>query len=392
MLLYRAINNKDKNNLDNNKKIYCTLINSYLSLKDLESSAKTYYEKRKVKKKKIAIIDNVNTCINDNIGNALDTIVGHVGGQKLQSGTSPWISVSSDFSFVAEEYSIPQSGKYNYFRERKPIIIIEIPNNKLLKDAEEIKNIRNKNNNKDFCIDLRDGNLNNLFDNDAVLAQKYNENMSAYNVVDSFNREMVKKTNVTGFSNFADKSKEILVFAQIKKDYIKAVLSPQLVDILYACNVDIEANKYLIINNYNDLNNDLINLGDYLIGKNLIDYLKDNYSNIKGSNIEEKYNHLKQVKLQMISKIVEYINKKYNTNFEATRVLDNELLVRCYENIGNLTRVSKNDLLLIEKDNHIYTHNFKKKGYYNEQLDKVISTQEVMNEIEKNKKLVKKRK
>ena len=94
----------------------------------------------------------------------------------------------------------------------------------------------------------------------------------------------------------------------------------------------------------------------------------------------------------MISKIVEYINKKYNTNFEATRVLDNELLVRCYENIGNLTRVSKNDLLLIEKDNHIYTHNFKKKGYYNEQLDKVISTQEVMNEIEKNKKLVKKRK
>lgn len=392
MLLYRAINNKDKNNLDNNKKIYCTLINSYLSLKDLESSAKTYYEKRKVKKKKIAIIDNVNTCINDNIGNALDTIVGHVGGQKLQSGTSPWISVSSDFSFVAEEYSIPQSGKYNYFRERKPIIIIEIPNNKLLKEAEEIKNIRNKNNNKDFCIDLRDGNLNNLFDNDAVLAQKYNENMSAYNVVDSFYREMVKKTNVTGFSNFADKSKEILVFAQIKKDYIKAVLSPQLVDILYACNVDIEANKYLIINNYNDLNNDLINLGDYLIGKNLIDYLKENYSNIKGSNIEEKYNHLKQVKLQMISKIVEYINKKYNTNFEATRVLDNELLVRCYENIGNLTRVSKNDLLLIEKDNHIYTHNFKKKGYYNEQLDKVISTQEVMNEIEKNKKLVKKRK
>lgn len=392
MLLYRAINEKDKKNLDIKKMIYCTLINTYLSLKDLEASAKTGYEKRKVKKKKITVIDDVNNCIYGNIGNALDTIVGHVGGQKLQSGTSPWISVGADYHFVAEEYSIPQSGKYNYFRERKPIIIIEIPDNKLLKESEEIKKMRNTNNNTDFYIDLRDGNLNTLFDNDAVQAQKYNDNMSVYDVLSSLDRELGKKTNVKGFSNFAVKSKEVLAFGLIKEKYIKAELSPQLVDILYACNVDIEANKDFIINNYEDLNKVLIDLKDYFIGRNLIDFLKDNYSNIKGNNIEEKYEHLKQVKLQFISKIVKYINEKYNTNFNATRVLDDQLLVRCYKNVGNLSRVAKNDLLLIEKDNHIYTHDFAKKGYYNEELDEVITTQEVKDIIEQSKKLVKKKK
>ncbi len=43
--------------------------------------------------------------------------------------------------------------------------------------------------------------------------------------------------------------------------------------------------------------------------------------------------------------------------------------------MGNLTNVSKNGLLLIEKDNHIYTHSFEKKGYYNEKKDKVILVQ-----------------
>ena len=390
MLLYRAINDNDKNNLDNNNSIYCSLVNSFLSLKGLRTSAKTPSEKIKVKKRSAKVVDYVNTCILGYKGNALDIILGHVGGQNIKAETSPWISVSSDFYFVAEEYSVPQAGRYNYFRKRKPIIMIEIPDNILLKEVEEVKEMRKEQSIKDFGVDLRKGNLNTLFDNDAVLAQKYNPNLLGYDPSASIDREDGKKTRVDGFSNYAYDAGEIIMFAQIKKDYVKAVLSPQLVDILYSCNVNIEENKDFIINNCDSLNKDLINIDDYFIGKNLIDYLKDNYSNIKGNNIEEKYDHLKQVKLQIISKVVEYINKKYNTNFKATRVLDNEVFVRCYENIGNLSDKAKNDLLLIEKDNHIYTHDFAKKGYYNEELDEVITTQEVIDIIEQSKKLVKK--
>ena len=111
MLLYRAINNSDKNNLDNNNSIYCSLVNSYFSLKKLNTSGKTYYEKRKIKERKFKIVHYVNACILGDKGNALDIILGHVCGQNIRSNTSPWISVSSDFHFVAEEYSVPQSGK-----------------------------------------------------------------------------------------------------------------------------------------------------------------------------------------------------------------------------------------------------------------------------------------
>lgn len=381
MLLYRAINDNDKNNLDNNKDIYCSLVNSFLSLKRLRTSAKTPSEKIKVKKRSAKVVDYVNTCILGYKGNALDIILGHVGGQNIKAETSPWISVSSDFYFVAEEYSVPQAGKYNYFRKRKPIIMIEIPDDILLKKVDEVKEKRNDRSIKDFCVDLREGNLNTLFNDEAVLAQKYNPNLLGYSPTASIDRENGKKTRVDGFSNYAYDAGEIVMFARIKKDYVKAVLSPELIDILYSCNVNIEENKDFIINNCDSLNKFLISLNEYFIGKNLIDFLKDNYSNIKGNNVEEKYDHLKQVKLQIMAKIVDHINKEYNTDFEATRVLDEEVLVRCYQNIGNLSDKAKNDLILIEKDNHIYVHSFKKKGYYNEQLDKVIPTEKVKKKV-----------
>lgn len=375
MLLFRAINYNDLANYNNGNDIYSSLINSFLLSRDNNKEIrKNVYEYFKL-------------CFNLKREYALDTIVGHISGKRLEANISPWISVSQDFNFVASEYSIPQAGKYNFIRERKPILVIDIPNDKILRNKETILKLRNNSDINDFIIDLRDDNLNTLYNSKAIISEKYNKDMPGYDVNSDFNNSYYNiETSVNGFSNYATAVKELLVYAGIRRNYIKAILSEELVDILYA--IDIDINNSFIIDNYESLNSYLKSLNDPFIGKNLIDYLLNNYNDIKGNNIEEKYNNLKEIKIERIKQIINNINSKYNKDYKVSKLLDSEILVMCYENINNLTQRSKHDLLLIEKDNKIYKHNFSKKGYYNSFEESVITTLEVK-EIIKTKKLKK---
>lgn len=364
MILYRAINIDDINNLKNGNNIYSSIINSYLLSKEKEIRKNVY--------------SYYNLCIEGNRQYALDTITGHVSGQRIGAKISPWISVTSDFEMASSEYSVPQSGKYNYYKYRKPVILLNIPDDKILSEEKEVFNLRCRNDIDDFAIDLRSNNLNKLFESEVIMAEKYNTGMPGYDVVAELNRLLLDyKTKVSGFSNFSTATNELLVFSQIKKEYIKAIMSPELVDVLYSCNINIEEYYDFIKNNYRELNIYLKLLKDEFIGKNLTDYLVSNYNNIDGNNIEEKYQTLKIIKLKILSSIVDSINKKYNTNFKVSRLLDDNILVKCYENISDLSLTSRYDLVLIEKDNKIYEHNFKKRGFYNEENDDLIESGEI---------------
>lgn len=365
MILYRAINIDDINNLKNGNNIYSSIINSYLlsQEKEIRKNVYSYY----------------NLCIKGSRQYALDTITGHVSGQRIGAKISPWISVTSDFEMASSEYSVPQSGKYNYYKLRKPVILLNIPDDKILSEEKEVFNLRNRNDVDDFAVDLRSNNLSKLFENEAIMAEKYNMDMPGYDVVAELNRLLLDyKTKVSGFSNFSTATNELLIFSQIKKEYIKAIMSPELVDVLYSCNINIEEYYDFITNNYRELNIYLKILKDEFIGKNLTDYLVLNYDNIDGNNIEEKYQTLKEIKLKVLSSIVNSINKKYNTNFKVSRLLDDNVLVKRYENISDLSLTSRYDLVLIEKDNKIYEHNFKKSGFYNKENDESITSGEIL--------------
>lgn len=365
MILYRAINIDDINNLNNNNNIYSSIINSYIKSKEKEIRKNIY--------------NYYNACIKGSKSCALDTIIGHISGKRISAKISPWISTTTDFDIAAQEYAIPQSGTHNYSKDRKPIILIDYPDDKILSTKEEVFKLRNNIiETNDFSIDLRNDNLNELFVNEAIMAEKYNEQLPGYDVVAYLNRTLLNyKTVVIGFSKYAKAAKEILIYAQIKKDYIKAILDKELVEITYSCNID----KEFIINNYKELNDYLKKLDNEFLGNNLIDYLKQNYNTIRGNNIEEKYEYLKQIKKTVLSKIIESLNKKYNTNYKVIRLLDDKILVKCYDNIIDLNTSLKNDLILIEKNNKIYEHNFKKHGFYNEDNDELITSKEIVKMI-----------
>lgn len=370
MINFRAINTEDIKNLENGNNIYSTIINSYNLSKDQEirRNVYRYYD----------------LCIKGKRKYALDTITGHVSGSRIRAKISSWVSVTPDFEMAAGEYSVPQSGKYNYYKERKPIVLLDIPDEKILSGEKEILKLRSRDDIDDFAIDLRSHNLSNLFNYQAAFAEKYNMDMPGYNVVEEIKRlALDKRPRVSTFSNFATVAQEIVVFSQIKREYIKAVMSPELVDILYACNVNIEEYYEFITKNYIDLNTKLKALNNEYLGKNLIEILVKKYNCIEGTNIEEKYQRLKEIKTRILSSIVKSINEKHNTNFRVSRLLDDKIIVKCYENLGDLSSASKNDLILIEKDNKLYEHNFDEGGFYNEETGELITTKEILEKMKK---------
>ena len=376
MIVYRAINENDEFNL----KVFgndmnCSLLNS--CIRYLKTGAGDLEVLR----------DYYTLCIKGKRKYALDTIIGHINGEKTGVELSPWISVSPDFEFVASEYSIPQAGKYNSTNRRKPIVIVDIEDREIKRTVKDIKSLRENDTKRSFTIDLRNGNLNNLYINGAISAEKYNEDMPGYDekqaALKEVNAENGYINSVGGFSNFSKSTDELLVFKAIEKSSVMAILSPALVDIIYACNIDVDRNIGFILKNYNSLNKFLANYNSKLIGTNLIKVLENKNVFIAGGNIEIKYKNIKKMKLTEIKRIVEYINKKYKTNFEATRVIDDKVYVKYYNNLPNLSKKGRNDLLLIEKDNHLYGYDYEKKGYYNKELEEVIPVKEINKLINK---------
>ena len=368
MILFRALNNDDINNLNKYDHIYSSLYDSFNKSKE---------NNKQIRKN---VYNYSNLCFNGKRKYALDTIIGHISGKRIGAKISPWVSVSNDFDLVSSEYSIPQSGRYNYSRDRKSIAIIDLPDDFIKSNKAELLEIR-ESNLVSLVVDLRNGNLNKFYDCGAVQAEKYNADMPGYNSVADFNREVSGyKTNVSGFSNFATAVSEMVAFAGISKKFVKTILSPIVVDIVYACNI---TDYDFIIKYNNELKSLISDLYPLYTGNNLVDILYNNYKNIKGNNIEEKYNYLMNQKIIEISKIVEYINKIYNKDFKVSRLLDNRVIVKSYNDLPGLNSKIKNDLVLIEKDNNVYYNSFDKNGYYNDELNKVITFKKVLNKINK---------
>ena len=142
MFLYRALNSDDIKNYNSNHNIYCSLFNNVV--------------KDNVSKE---TIEYANKCFKGPFSNSLDSIIGHIGGYRLSSQSSPWISASTNFNHVASEYAIPQTGKNNKTSNRKPIALININNKKVLNNSYDIFKSRNEVLNDNCVIDLQDNNL-----------------------------------------------------------------------------------------------------------------------------------------------------------------------------------------------------------------------------------------
>ena len=364
MLVYRAINNYDLKKYNEGCNIESTMYTTTLELSDIKKN-------KKLKKKEREKFYRGELLFMHKRANALDTITGHISGVKLDSRTSPWISVSSDFSFVVREYAVPQSGKYNFQHERKPIIVINIDESTIYDTVDKVKSLRNSTENN-IVVDLRNNKLSEYFDNDAVMCEKLNMDLPNYDISYDVNKDSNYKTKVNGFSNFATNSSELLIYGIIDKDKIEYVVYPLLQDILYSCNRIAISNTKNIIDDLNKYLNSLYGYLDSFYkelypditkGANLTDYLINNYNNILGNSIEEKYCNLKSKKLELLNIICNLLNKKFNLDLNPIRLIDDNILVSSYNNINNISDKQLNDLILIEDNGILYSYDNTTKKY-----------------------------
>ena len=361
MILYRALNEMDIKNLKEHELIYCTMYNHRTQLKN----------KHKWNKSDI-------NCYNDfkksfgktgKIANTLDTIIGHIQGQRLKSNNSPWVSTSTNLDYVITEYAVPQAGNYNTQNMRKPIALIDFDDNLVLDTVEKISSIRNSEEDFKYAIDLRKGKLNEYVDNSAVNPASTNPELSSYNAAYTANRKKNKK-HVKGFAGYATTASEVLVNKVIGSDDIALIIPPIVQDIIYGCNYkikDIEECKVLcnlIKELYYELskNNPFLQVlyPTYDEGINLTDYLYNYYDNIKGSTIEEKYHTLKREKIMILS----YISSMLNMNF--TRLVDEKVLALSSSKTDYIKDTRIYDVVLIEKAGSLYRYNHKTNHYVNE--------------------------
>ena len=384
MLLFRALSSLD--NLSINEGIYCSLYHTYLELYNSKISNKEFGKKeyRKLSKKEKDIYNYFAAIFRNNskVSSSLDTIIGHVSGQKLNAGTSPWISTSTDFYYVAREYSIKQAGGFNNEDKRKNIAFISYDDSDIYDSIKKIREIRDKINNFNFAIDLRNNKLDEYYKDGAVSAIAFNLDLPDPDIVKIINKELFGcDPYLTGFPGYATNASEIVINKKIESDKISLVINPLLIDILYSFTNNIDYHR--IKRNYDNIKqllSDLLKNSGLLKelypniseGINLTDYLVDNYSSILGKDIEEKYEHLKVLKYNLLKEFAIQI-EKYNL-FEITytnRFIDSEVNVNNYETLINKRRIMKKekfdkylyDLLVIEKDKELYKYDNNLKCY-----------------------------
>ncbi len=344
--LYRALNEHELNYL--NGKIACNL---YKHRNDDNIYNEIIHE-----------IDKHNFSL------AVDRIMSHVGGQNINH--SLWISTSKDFRHVISKYALPQSGKYNSDDYRKEIIVID-PNKK--NDEINLENVRNSKNVIDLFgkyIDISNDNLNKYYQNGLILPYYQNPNASLYGqslYKNIFNEG--KKTEITGFNNFAKASKEVLFFVFIDSKNIKYRLDPLMQDIIYAFldsklseddTEDVIEDKIgnLIDEKYNifyntdyesKLNTEELNIFNYLYkpykGKynSLITLIK--YVFPYSKNIKDNYEALKEIKKRILRKI---------TGLEEIKIVDDKIYVfNDLDEINNFSKKSKNNIIYCVDNNNL---------------------------------------
>ena len=127
MKVYRALNDYDENNLKIRNQIVAGLITKALNRHNYKAADLKFSEKD---------IKNISDLVKRysinyyDISYVLENIISHISGSSLKDNNSAFISTTKSFRYGAEEYSIPQSGKYNYMKNRKSIAIIDLDESK----------------------------------------------------------------------------------------------------------------------------------------------------------------------------------------------------------------------------------------------------------------------
>ena len=375
MILYRALNKDDIYNYENGTHIYCSLFNSFRNK-----------GKKNLKKKESRNLSRyVDLCLLKDRQYALDCIVGHVSGKRIGAGVSPWVSVSSDYEFVMGEYAVPQSGTYNYEKDRKPILVISIDDDEIKKDSDSIKCLRNSKEER-IIIDLRNGLLKGYYESGAISSEKFNSDMPGYDYMACVKRDVNNmNTRIDGFSNYTMAANELVIFLGINRDDCMFMIYPLIQDIIYGLDEDIEKVLPSIIKNRDRIENILEKINDPFYkelyptihtGINLTDYLVKNYNSIEGNTIEEKYDYLKKKKLRLLNEIDNEINRELLSDFYATRVIDDKVLVTSYDNLGNIPKSLRHDIIMLEKNDKLYLYDNMSHCYTNS--DSMIPKVEVI--------------
>uniref|UniRef100_UPI004026C82C hypothetical protein n=1 Tax=Candidatus Ventrenecus sp. TaxID=3085654 RepID=UPI004026C82C len=214
MLLYRALNEEDMKNLSLEEDILCQAREHDLNHASI-----------------IDIIFRKNNILPSFY------IIKHI---RNNAKDSMWISTSKDFNFVAREYAIVQAGNYNSYKKRKNIAILDIPEEEFYDLKQEKKGkVRHSS-----YLDLaKQGALQELVDKKDVLPFYVAKEEKGLHMT---REEEIKKAVLEyvipkiSASDWASKAREVLIFSEIKKEYVKGVLTPLMQDYLYVKTKKIE--------------------------------------------------------------------------------------------------------------------------------------------------------
>jgi hypothetical protein len=344
MILYRAINSADYIHYQEKSEIICNLLRS-------DNSSKLQ-----------GIIKEE---VDSNFKFGLDRIIAHIDGQKMEN--TCWISTSSDFNFLAREFSIPQSGKFNADSYRKYIAFINSSDEIMLNNlASTDQNHQDKFIGK--FIDLTNNKLQIYTDKKYIQPLYRNEDSYFYNLknmVRDFNQTYNGHTtsNIQGYSNFATSAHEYVFYKKICGKNIIKVLSPLLQDIIFTktCNKSIEETNMIIqkcLIDYENIDTDIFHKYEFSpLEKEIINYLyveqKPGEFNTlihlipklytKRDNIMALYEGLKEIKRNILRKI---------THEYDIELLDDHIYVVDYEHIvqrqlidRKLTKKNNNDVI-----------------------------------------------
>ena len=217
MLLYRALNEEDVKNLSLKEDILCQAREHDLNHASI-----------------IDIIFRKNNILPSFY------VIKHI---KNNAKDSMWISTSKDFNFVAREYAIVQAGNYNSYKKRKNIAILDIPEEEFYDLKQEKKGkVRHssyldlaKKNALQKLVNEKDILPFYVAKDEKGLCMTMDEIIKAKKLEDEDSKILVPY-----FSDCASKAREVLIFSEIKKEYVKGILTPLMQDYLYVKTKKIE--------------------------------------------------------------------------------------------------------------------------------------------------------
>ncbi len=368
MILYRAINDKDYQNVVLNcKNIYAIRTRS----KEDFETVLDYYS-------------------GTNMQNSFNFIMNHINGKWAEKkATSPWISLSKDLFYTIEAYSMPQAIKKGNDTRRS---IVVVDQKRVLSAKEEIENAKGL-----FAIDLSDDNILNLVRDGIIKIEEYDKTRLDFRLNNSLYRDCLKsRKSERVISSKASVSSEVLAYLKVNYTDIKAILYPIIIDLMYSYNLNIDMDNASSIQSLDNMYSKLQSLydsmdplyldlyPDVISGVDLTSYLIEHYNTIEGDNVEEKYENLKERKRELLFELATQLFGSKGV-YKPQRLVDDLALVYEYNHlmqvINNRSRkLSKSffdNILIIEKDGELFVYNNDKDTY--ESRTKTIDRKLILN-------------